>query len=363
MIIIIAITILAFIAAVIERQLYDRALNKIDLRILVNGTRGKTSVTRLIAASLNAYGIRTYAKTTGSEARWVLPDGSEIDFRKGKPPTVLEQRSFLRMARKNGAQAIVVECMALNRKNQWLMANVLIRQHYTIITNAYVDHLEEIGWTKEETISTLALSIYPKSKLITTEKGFAKYANIYMAPLVDLEYNNDATRTAKENIALVKALARNLNIPEYYVLQGVNKVKPDIGLHDYFTLDDFCIHNAFAANDPMSLLNIIDSRINNEPYILLYNHRFDRPLRLKLLANALNIAKPEFIGVIGDNKNYTSKYFEKILKVKAEKVDNPLEWILSKTDLNIRQVLCAGNIKNEASTFIDELIERNAEYV
>ena len=94
MIIIIAITILAFIAAVIERQLYDRALNKIDLRILVNGTRGKTSVTRLIAASLNAYGIRTYAKTTGSEARWVLPDGSEIDFRKGKPPTVLEQRSF-----------------------------------------------------------------------------------------------------------------------------------------------------------------------------------------------------------------------------------------------------------------------------
>lgn len=57
---------------VTENMLHRRALERIPIRILVNGTRGKTTVTRTIAAALNAAGIRTYAKTTGSEARGLI---------------------------------------------------------------------------------------------------------------------------------------------------------------------------------------------------------------------------------------------------------------------------------------------------
>ncbi|NLA53820.1 MAG: hypothetical protein GX858_05635 [Clostridiales bacterium] len=53
---------------------------KIPLRILVNGTRGKTSVTRLVASALNEAGLMTYAKTTGSDAKWIMPDGSEKSY-------------------------------------------------------------------------------------------------------------------------------------------------------------------------------------------------------------------------------------------------------------------------------------------
>ena len=43
--------------------------SKIPIRIHVNGTRGKSSVTRLIAAGLRAGGKRTFAKTTGTAPR------------------------------------------------------------------------------------------------------------------------------------------------------------------------------------------------------------------------------------------------------------------------------------------------------
>ena len=47
-----------------ERLNHQHAISNIPLRINVNGTRGKSSVTRLISAGLRAGGIRTFAKTT-----------------------------------------------------------------------------------------------------------------------------------------------------------------------------------------------------------------------------------------------------------------------------------------------------------
>ncbi|MEO9595730.1 MAG: poly-gamma-glutamate synthase PgsB, partial [Rhodopirellula bahusiensis] len=46
-------------AAMVEAYWYRRQLLKIPFRIHVNGTRGKSSVTRLIAAGLRSGGIRT----------------------------------------------------------------------------------------------------------------------------------------------------------------------------------------------------------------------------------------------------------------------------------------------------------------
>lgn len=88
---------------------------------------------------------------------------------------MLEQLKFIRFAQKHKAEAIVVECMALRPENQILMANILIKQNYTVITNAYVDHIDEIGFSKADTVKTLSLSIYKCSKVITAEKDFKKY--------------------------------------------------------------------------------------------------------------------------------------------------------------------------------------------
>ena len=55
-----------------------RQRDAIPIRIHVNGTRGKSSVVRLVAAGLRAGGLRVYAKTTGSLPRLITPDGREF---------------------------------------------------------------------------------------------------------------------------------------------------------------------------------------------------------------------------------------------------------------------------------------------
>jgi hypothetical protein len=70
----------------IERRDYERQLGKLKIRIYVNGIRGKSTVTRLIAGVLREAGIQTLAKTTGSAARVILPNGDEIPIRRRSSP-------------------------------------------------------------------------------------------------------------------------------------------------------------------------------------------------------------------------------------------------------------------------------------
>ncbi|MGZ3636024.1 MAG: poly-gamma-glutamate synthase PgsB, partial [Syntrophales bacterium] len=96
-----------------EAYLHKRNLAKIPIRIHVNGTRGKSSVVRLIAGGLRESGIVTCAKTTGTLARMILPDASEYPIFRPAGANVIEQVRIISVATSYGAQAIVVECMAL----------------------------------------------------------------------------------------------------------------------------------------------------------------------------------------------------------------------------------------------------------
>src|SRR5438552_5179903 len=101
-----------------ESRRHLRNLERIPVRVHVNGTRGKSSVTRLISAGLRAGGIRTLGKTTGTEARLLLPDGSEQPVFRVGPPNVIEQTRVVARAAAAGAQALVVECMAVQPELQ-----------------------------------------------------------------------------------------------------------------------------------------------------------------------------------------------------------------------------------------------------
>ncbi len=76
--------ILLVLVGLAETYFHQRHLAAIPIRIHVNGTRGKSSVVRLIAGGLRESGIATCAKTTGTRARMILPDASEYPiFRPG----------------------------------------------------------------------------------------------------------------------------------------------------------------------------------------------------------------------------------------------------------------------------------------
>ena len=86
--------------------------------IHVNGTRGKSTVSRLIAAGLRAGGISVFCKTTGTDPIIIDVDGQERPiYRRGKA-NIKEQIRILRQAAEQGAQVLVVECMAVRPELQ-----------------------------------------------------------------------------------------------------------------------------------------------------------------------------------------------------------------------------------------------------
>lgn len=344
-----------------ESLVYHRKLKKIKLRVLVNGTRGKTSVTRLLAAALRASGLRVCAKTTGSEARWIMPEGEELDYRKGKPPMLIEQKAFLRFAEKNRADAIVVECMSLRAENQKAMARQLIRQHYTLITNAYIDHVEEIGWSKEETVQTLALSIYSKSITISGERDFSAFTGNILLPVKNVPdecFSYFKFPVYPENIDLILTLTDALGISRETAMEGMRKAKPDIGMHGLFKLGKMDIYNAFSANDAHSFIQAAKSFSKGEPYLLLYNHRADRPYRLRLIIKALcqSGMLPERIAVMGEQAKQAARFISKKTGLSVDAVQYPRRWIENYRG-NSSRLLCAGNIKGDGYAFLEMLLE------
>lgn len=343
---------------VIENVLHRRALERIPIRILVNGTRGKTTVTRTIAAALNAAGIRTYAKTTGSEARRINPDGTEESYRaENRPVSIMEQLPFVRLAVRGKAQAIVVECMAQRIENQFLMADKLIRPQYVVITNAYVDHMDEIGRTEEETVHTLAQSIPEGSCVIAHDERFGAYTRNLIVPREQINLERFAScpfPVYEENIQLVLALTDALGIERETAYAGILKTSPDIGMYTSVETADCSIRNAFAANDAVSFGSIINAY--TQPFLLLYNHRRDRDYRMEAFAKTIrqSTAKPVCIGVIGEHKKECARYMQRVTGVQAQAVDQPKAWIRTQ---KVRQVLCAGNIKGEGRQFLEEMIE------
>src|SRR3979409_2414631 len=131
-------------------------LERIPVRVHVNGTRGKSSVTRLIAGGLRAGGRRVFAKTTGTMARMIHPDGSEVDVYRVGRPNIIEQIRIVRRAVACGAEVMVIECMAVSPELQPLSELRLIRSTVGVITNARADHLDVMGPSVDDVARALA---------------------------------------------------------------------------------------------------------------------------------------------------------------------------------------------------------------
>ncbi len=292
-----------------EAYFHKRNLSRIPIRIHVNGTRGKSSVVRLIAGGLRESGIVTCAKTTGTLARMILPDASEYPIFRPAGANVIEQVRIISVAAGYGARAVVVECMALQPQFQWLSESRFLKATHGVITNARADHLDVMGPEEKNVAQALAGSTPLKAKLFTAEGKFlpvfehaaadrqtrlfpvtpddiAAVKDEEMAPFPYVEH--------KENVALALNVCRDLGIDRETALRGMWKTPPDPGVMTISHVRFFGRHiyfvNAFAANDPESserLWNMSLARFPDvEKRIMIFNCRTDRPSRSEQLGKA-----------------------------------------------------------------------------
>ncbi|MEI6386563.1 MAG: Mur ligase family protein, partial [Spirochaetota bacterium] len=155
-----------------ERYLLARARARLSVVIHVNGTRGKSETTRLIAAALRASGIRTLAKTTGTEPRLILPDGSETRVGRRGAADVREQRWLLFEARRRGVTALVAECMAVRADAQHA-SHAFLSPSILAVTNVRPDHRLELG-DVATTMEIFSRGIPRDGLVVTSDPAVAK---------------------------------------------------------------------------------------------------------------------------------------------------------------------------------------------
>lgn len=346
-------------------------LNSIPIRIHVNGTRGKSSVTRLIAGGLRAGDIKTIAKTTGTKPRFIFEDGTETAIIRAGKPNIIEQIKIVRRAVSRGAEAIVFECMAVQPVCQRLSEHKMLRSTLGVITNVRPDHLDEMGPTLDDVAEALSNTIPANAVIFTAERRYLKFleekAQKCNSKIVfaDPDLINGETMTGftylehRDNVALALAACEYLGVKRETALQGMYQAQPDPGVLRIFKVvvseKEVEFVNAFAANDSDSyqiIWNLLKPyQIEGKKLFVIVCARKDRIQRSEQLGEliAQKLWADKFL-VVGE---YTSALITKalasglshhrIINLGGWSVDEIFEWVLTNTS-NKSLVVGIGNI-------------------
>ena len=289
------------IAGIIEFQNHLTSLNAIPLRIHVNGTRGKSSVTRLIAAGLREGGLRTFAKTTGTAPRVIDADGKDRIIHRLRLPSIGEQVRLLKYFASEKPDAVVMECMAVQPQYQWIAEHQMVKSQVGVITNVRPDHLEEMGPTEEDVALSLCNTIPVDGVLITGEdqktdlmrdiagKNESRFIHSNESTITKEELEKFTYMEHPSNIAVALDACKEAGVERKTALAGMHKVKPDLGALIAWNLDlngkSIQFINGMAANDPVSTLQIWKFIMDRYPAeggtCVFFNSREDRPSRTR----------------------------------------------------------------------------------
>jgi poly-gamma-glutamate synthase PgsB/CapB len=376
------------VVGALEFRRHVRALGAIPLRIHVNGTRGKSSVTRLIAAGLRQGGIRTVAKTTGSAPRMIWEDGSETAIVRHGPPNIREQLGVVAAAARREAQALVVECMAIQPELQLVSERKMIRSHIGVITNVRPDHLDVMGPGLQDVARALGGTIPKRGRVFTAEHALVSVLQeearavgstveaVSPEHIPERALSGFAYLEHRENAALAAAVCEACGVTQDVALRGMTGAKPDPGALRVFKIcffqKEITFVNALAANDPVSTRKIWqmvrDRYADRGPLLVLYNNRSDRLQRAeqfgRVLATGLQADHYLLMGglarAVYDAAVRSGVPLEKATNLEGTSPAKVFETVLDLTEESC-VVLAVGNIGGEGQDTVDYFRHRGEE--
>jgi poly-gamma-glutamate synthase PgsB/CapB len=320
------------IYGIFEYRRHRYYIKRSPVRIHINGTRGKSSVTRLIGGGLKGGGKKVFIKTTGTGPRTIdVEDIEEPIYRVGRA-NVIEQLKITRQAFFDKADFFVVECMALQPDLQTLTEHQIIRSRVGVITNIREDHLDVMGPTLEDVAESLCNSIPRNGLVFTTEKRFldiikrrtsqvgteVRYIDPGSVSIEDLSGFSYLEHSS--NVALSLAVCNHFGVDKKSALEGMYAINPDPGVLRMYSIGinskSIEFVNAFAANDPESykaIWEMLDIHRNSQKkLIVLVNSRRDRIQRAEQLGEFIaKELEADFFVVSGE---YTHPLVHKAIK-------------------------------------------------
>ncbi|MDP2885388.1 MAG: poly-gamma-glutamate synthase PgsB [Ignavibacteria bacterium] len=300
---------------VYERVVLNRLRNSIPLVVAVTGTRGKSSVVRMLASVLREAGDTVLAKTTGSQAQFVLPDGTAQDVPRRGIVSILEQKKVLKKAVELRANCLVVEIMSIRPENHFVESQQILKPDIVLVTNVRRDHTEAMGETETEIASVLRLDV-PSTASVYVPEEFRSLLDPQSPGVKSLRISSvrqgcsDPLRATlkawkitefAENLDLVASVVRDLGVPDDIASRGIENARHDIGKFRVWTYriggKRVFLVNAFAANDPDSTMRIYEKTrqtLAAAPALFtgLLNLRYDRPDRTVQWIEALQENAP-----------------------------------------------------------------------
>ena len=271
-------TAVALVLLWLERIRLDRSRRAIPLVITVTGTRGKSTVTRMLASALRADGRRVLSKTTGSEAVVELPDGSVREIDRRGHPSILEQKQVIHLAAKLRVEVAVIEVMSIHRENHLVESHKIIRPDIVLVTNFRVDHTAAAGSTRADMASVIGLDIPPGARAFVLQHeslpafraavagGGGELMEVVSGADGEVPNSHSTDRPGFiDNCDLVYAACRSLQLDENAIRIGFSSAARDIGSLRawHYRADgsgpDCVLVSAFAANDPDSTMRIYAS--------------------------------------------------------------------------------------------------------
>ena len=257
----------------------------------------------LHAAFLNA-GLKAFARITGVIPRELGPGGVRTIAR-STPGHVGEMRWWLGKLPAD-AQAVVMENSAIAPELQPL-AGAWLQPEITVLTNTLPDHQEAWGTTAADAAKALAGGVSRGGRVVLPralrEDGFLlglleerACVCIFATPA---EARVEAHRAV--NLGLALAVLERLGLPADRALEAMLAMPGD--RFDFRVID--CggteLALAFSVNDIASSRALFESLAwRKQDTRILYNHRADRPARLKSFLGWLNDTAWRDAIIIGD---------------------------------------------------------------
>lgn len=347
-IIILSLSFLYIMYLIIEYIYYKNLRKQFKHIVHVNGTRGKSTVTRMIGHILNENGFKTATKTTGTIPSIIYPNKEEkVLFRIGNP-NIKEQLKVMRLAKKAGAEVLVVECMAITPQYQNITHYKMLNADITVITNARKDHQEILGETEKEIACSFKNTISNKGVLFVNEnisKYYIKKSQSLETKLITFkayEHEQNIDLYA-ENVGAALEVANYFNIDEEKALLDLKTYPKDVGSIDIYRKNNHTFINGFSINDVESLkVTLKELDISNVDTYLI-NNRSDRSYRIKEHLNFLKEIKPKKVIVAGGYYKYFKRNLEGVEVLKYKNIKQ-----LKEEDV----VFGFGNFKNKGLKII-----------
>ena len=273
----------------------------------MNGIRGKSTVTRIIAGMLREAGLVAIAKSTGTAAAVINRRGVDEPIHRRGPATILEQIEITRKYVTPDVDALVIECMALKPEYQAISERMIVRSNIGVLTNVREDHQDVMGETLPEIARSLLSTCPWNGTLITSEQNVEILAimrevatergsELVVADpdcVTDDEIGRFDYIAFKENVAIAIVISEMLGIDRDVAMRGMVRADPDPGVLRIKELAIGGKHvtwaNLFAVNDRESMVAAMEKLV---PYITdkttsvgILNNRADRQRRAMQFAD------------------------------------------------------------------------------